>query len=57
VPFDHKDFLWCPHHVGTRRQFECARLITPEQVRQTIERIPGFGRQAAAADPIAYAAC
>ena len=46
--FDHKDFLWCPRHAGTRRQFECTRLITPAQVRQTIERIPGFGRQPAA---------
>ena len=43
VRFDHKDFLWCPRHAGTPRQFECTRLITPAQVRQTIERIPGFG--------------
>ena len=44
--FDHKDFLWCPRHAGTPRQFECTRLITAEQVNQTIRRIPGFGRQA-----------
>ncbi|MBB5463642.1 autotransporter strand-loop-strand O-heptosyltransferase [Paraburkholderia sp. Cpub6] len=43
--FDHKDFLWCPRHAGTPRQFECTRLITTEQVRQTIRRIPGFGKQ------------
>ncbi|QCP53196.1 autotransporter strand-loop-strand O-heptosyltransferase [Trinickia violacea] len=43
VRFDHKDFLWCPRHAGTPRQFECTRLITTEQVRQTIRRIPGFG--------------
>jgi autotransporter strand-loop-strand O-heptosyltransferase len=41
--FDHKDFLWCPRHTGTPRQFECTRLITPEQVIGTIRRIPGFG--------------
>ena len=41
--FDHKDFLWCPRHAGTRRQFECTRLITAEQVKQTIRRVPGFG--------------
>jgi autotransporter strand-loop-strand O-heptosyltransferase len=41
--FDHKDFLWCPRHAGTPRQFECTRLITAEQVKQTIRRIPGFG--------------
>jgi autotransporter strand-loop-strand O-heptosyltransferase len=53
--FDHKDFLWCPRHAGTPRQFECTRLITPAQVHRTIERIPGFGRHAEAPDPIAHA--
>jgi autotransporter strand-loop-strand O-heptosyltransferase len=43
VRFDHKDFLWCPRHAGTARQFECTRLITAEQVIQVILRIPGFG--------------
>jgi len=41
--FDHKDFLWCPHHKNTPRQFECTRLITSEHVKATIRRIPGFG--------------
>ena len=41
--FDHKDFLWCPRHAGTDRQFECTRLITPAQVQQVIASIPGFG--------------
>ncbi|HET9018059.1 MAG TPA: autotransporter strand-loop-strand O-heptosyltransferase [Acetobacteraceae bacterium] len=45
--FDHKDFLWCPRHAGTARQFECTRLITAEQVKDTIRRIPGFGVHAA----------
>jgi autotransporter strand-loop-strand O-heptosyltransferase len=43
IRFDHKDFLWCPRHAGTPRQFECSRLITSTQVIQTIQRIPGFG--------------
>jgi autotransporter strand-loop-strand O-heptosyltransferase len=30
--FDHKDFLYCPRHANTPRQFECTRLITPSQV-------------------------
>ncbi|MCX2562284.1 autotransporter strand-loop-strand O-heptosyltransferase [Acetobacter farinalis] len=30
--FDHHDFLWCPRHANTPRQFECTRLITAEQV-------------------------
>ncbi len=36
--FDHKDFLWCPRHAGTARQFECTRLITPSHVTRVIER-------------------
>ncbi len=43
VQFDHKDFLWCPRHAGTDRQFECTRLITSVQVQQVIAGIPGFG--------------
>lgn len=42
VRFDHKDFLWCPRHAGTPRQFECTRLITAEQVKNVIRRIPVF---------------
>ena len=42
--FDHKDFLWCPRHKDTPRQFECTRLITVDQVKQVIQRIPGFGK-------------
>ncbi|WP_284947316.1 autotransporter strand-loop-strand O-heptosyltransferase [Acidisoma cladoniae] len=30
--FDHKDFLWCPRHAGTPRQFECSKLITAAHV-------------------------
>jgi autotransporter strand-loop-strand O-heptosyltransferase len=40
--FDHKDYLWCPRHAGTPRQFECTRLITPAQVIATLHRIPGL---------------
>ena len=41
--FDHKDFLWCPRHKDTPRQFECTRLITVDHVKATIRTIPGFG--------------
>ncbi|MGE5270502.1 MAG: autotransporter strand-loop-strand O-heptosyltransferase [Thiohalocapsa sp.] len=41
--FDHHDFLWCPRHANTARQFECTRLITAEQVKQVVRMIPGFG--------------
>lgn len=43
VRFDHKDFLWCPRHAGSDRQFECTRLITAEQVIEAIRNVPGFG--------------
>jgi autotransporter strand-loop-strand O-heptosyltransferase len=46
--FDHKDFLWCPRHANTPRQFECTRLITSAQVMQVIEAVPGFGAHNAA---------
>ena len=42
VRFDHKDFMWCPRHAGTDRQFECTRLITPDQVLATLKRIPSL---------------
>jgi autotransporter strand-loop-strand O-heptosyltransferase len=41
--FDHRDFLWCPRHKDTPRQFECTRLITADHVKATLQRIPGFG--------------
>jgi autotransporter strand-loop-strand O-heptosyltransferase len=58
VRFDHKDFLWCPRHAGTDRQFECTRLITSTHVIATIERIPGFGDAAPApsSQPLGYPA-
>jgi autotransporter strand-loop-strand O-heptosyltransferase len=55
--FDHKDFLWCPRHKETPRQFECTRLITAEHVKATIKRIAGFGaRKAKSAPPAAASA-
>jgi autotransporter strand-loop-strand O-heptosyltransferase len=45
VRFDHHDFLWCPRHANTSRQFECTRLITAEAVKQAIRRIPAFKQQ------------
>jgi len=43
--FDHHDFLWCPRHAGTPRQFECTRLITASHVKAAIGRIPAFQRR------------
>ncbi len=38
--FDHHDFLWCPRHANTPRQFECTRLITADHVTRMLEAIP-----------------
>jgi autotransporter strand-loop-strand O-heptosyltransferase len=40
--YDRHDFLTCPRHRNTPRQFECTRLITAEQVKRVIRTIPGF---------------
>lgn len=40
--FDHRDFLWCPRHAGTDRQFECSRLITADQVIGILKRVPSL---------------
>jgi len=37
--FDHKEFLWCPRHANTPRQFECTRLITAEHVIRTMDAL------------------
>jgi len=39
VDFDHQDFLWCPHHRDTPRQYECTRLITGRQVTAMVDRL------------------
>jgi autotransporter strand-loop-strand O-heptosyltransferase len=54
--FDHKDYLWCPRHAGTARQFECTRLITAAQVIATLKRVPGLLERAAPSAPIPTAA-
>jgi autotransporter strand-loop-strand O-heptosyltransferase len=51
--FDHKDYLWCPRHAGTERQFECTRLITAEQVIGVLKKLCGRGLPAAVDKPAA----
>jgi autotransporter strand-loop-strand O-heptosyltransferase len=36
----HNDFLQCPRHKDTPRQFECTKMITAVQVLGAIRRIP-----------------
>jgi autotransporter strand-loop-strand O-heptosyltransferase len=44
---DHSDFLCCPRHKNTPRQFECTRLITPEQVITALGRVPAIAARSA----------
>lgn len=46
--FDHQNFMWCPRHAGTPRQFECTRLIQPGQVIGAIKTIPVYAERPAA---------
>lgn len=39
VNFEHHDFLWCPRHKGTQRQYECTRFITGKQVIKKVEML------------------
>jgi autotransporter strand-loop-strand O-heptosyltransferase len=43
VRYMREDFLTCPRHKDTPRQFECTRLITAEHVKAVIRTIPRFG--------------
>jgi autotransporter strand-loop-strand O-heptosyltransferase len=52
VRFDHKNYLWCPRHTGTDRQFECTRLITSEAVKDVIRKIPAFRERQVPSIPI-----
>jgi len=38
-PFVHDDFLFCPRHSKTDRQFECTQKITSEHVIENIKRV------------------
>lgn len=39
--FDHNNFLYCPKHSNTSRQFECTKAISHQHVIKTILSIPG----------------
>lgn len=37
--FDRNDWNWCPRQKGTKRHFECQKLITPEMVIEDLNQI------------------
>ena len=45
--FDSKAPVWCPRHLGTPREIECTRSITPKMVQETVMRIPAFQKHVA----------
>jgi hypothetical protein len=45
--FDSKAPVWCPRHVGTPREIECTKVISPKMVQETILRIPIFQQRIA----------
>jgi autotransporter strand-loop-strand O-heptosyltransferase len=42
LTLDRQNFLWCPRHGGTPRQFECSRQISAGAVIAAIRKIPRF---------------
>jgi len=40
--FENQNFLWCPRHANTPRQFECTTQITGAQVIRMIKSVKGF---------------
>ncbi len=40
--FENQNFLWCPRHANTPRQFECTTQITGAHVIRVIKSIPTF---------------
>ena len=39
MPFDKGDWMWCPRHKGTSREFECTKQIAFEMVKKQIDRL------------------
>ena len=45
--FDTSVPVWCPRRLGTPREIECTRVITPRMVRRAIDRIPAVAARLA----------
>ncbi|MDD3885659.1 MAG: autotransporter strand-loop-strand O-heptosyltransferase [Victivallaceae bacterium] len=43
--FDMSVPVWCPRHVGTPREIECTRVISPKMVIDTVCRIPSAAKK------------
>ena len=39
IEFERMNYMWCPRHANTERDFECTKMISPEQVEKTINRL------------------
>ena len=45
--FDMTAPVWCPRHLGTPREIECTRMISPRMVKRAIDRIPAVAARLA----------
>jgi len=39
IEFERVNYMWCPRHANTERDFECTKMISYEQVAQTVDRL------------------
>jgi len=39
IEFERVNYMWCPRHGETERDFECTKMISPEQVIGTVDRV------------------
>ncbi len=39
LEFERSNYMWCPRHADTERDFECTKMISSRHVEQTIEQL------------------
>lgn len=39
IEFERTNYMWCPRHADTERDFECTKMISYEQVEQAISQL------------------
>ncbi|NVN42652.1 autotransporter strand-loop-strand O-heptosyltransferase [Asaia siamensis] len=44
LDFERTNYMWCPRHAETERDFECTKLISPSHVEQTIRQLISDGQ-------------
>ncbi|GAB6853453.1 autotransporter strand-loop-strand O-heptosyltransferase [Asaia astilbis] len=39
IEFERTNYMWCPRHANTERDFECTKMITSSHVEQVIDQL------------------